>query len=147
MCVPWGDTPFASDYVGVTSSRSDVEFADGGYLELASTTVISTKGEMSDSNMIEQYDMAIDWARSDETPTPTGSPSDNPTPGPSPGPNPSTSLIVRDSGTVAATGMVRYGGYPYQYYSPGNTKAQMANTVSDTTSKRLRRRRHRRGPN
>ena len=69
MCVPWGDTPFASDYVGVTSSRSDVEFADGGYLEPASTTVISTKGEMSDSDMIEQYDMAIDWARSDETPT------------------------------------------------------------------------------
>ena len=148
VCVPWGDTPFASDtqFVGTTSSRSDVEFADGGYLEPASTTVISAKGETSDFDMIEQYDMAIDWARSNEIPNPTDSPTDNPTPGPSPGPNPSTSLIVSDGGTAAATGMVRYGGSAYQYYSSGNTKAQMANTVSDTTSKRLRRRRHRRGP-
>ena len=146
MCVPWGDTPFASDtstFIGTASSRSDTDF-DGGYLETASTIVVSTKGETNDIDMINQYDMAIDWARSDDTPGPTGVPTSSPTPGPTPGPNPNPSASLLTSGN-----MVRYGGgSPYQYYTSSGyqSKTQMANSGGDTTYKRLRRRRHRKRP-
>lgn len=157
MCVPWGDTPFASDtstssastFVGTTSGRSDGDFDDGGYLETASTIVVSTTGEPNDADMIDQYDMAIDWARSDDTPNPTGAPTSSPTPGPTPGPNPSSSLITSDGVTSAAGNMIRYGGgSPYQYYTSGHQpKTQMANAGGGTYN-RLRRRRHRKkGPN
>lgn len=130
VCVPWGDTPFASDtstFIGTASSRSDADF-DDGYLETASTIVVSTKGGTNDIDMINQYDMAIDWARSDDTPGPTGVPTSSPTPG----------------------NMIRYGGgSPYQYYTSGyQPKTQMANAGggATTTYKRLRRRRHRKRP-
>ena len=155
VCVPWGDTPFASDtstssastFVGTASGRSDRDFDDGGYLETASTIVVSTTGEPNDADMINQYDMAIDWARSDDTPNPTGAPTSSPTPGPTPGPNPSASLITSDGMTSAAGNMIRYGGgSPYQYYTSGyQPKTQMANAGGGTYI-RLRRRRHRRKP-
>ena len=157
VCVPWGDTPFASDtsssststFVGTTSGRSDGDFDDGGYLETASTTVVSTTGEPNDTDMIEQYDMTIDWARSDDTANPTGSPTSSPTPGPTPGPNPIASLLTNDGVTSAAGNMVRYGGgSPYQYYYSSGypPKTQMSN-ISGGTYNRLRRRRHRKRPN
>jgi len=141
VCVPWVDadtsTSSTSTFVGVASTRNDAaDFDDGGYLETASTVVVSTTGEPNDADMLKQYDMAIDWARSDDMLAPTGVP----TKGPMPDPNPNANVITSGGVTTATGNMVRYGGSPYHYYSSGyQPKAQMA--VS-TTYKRLRRRRH-----